>query len=224
MDNHQDFLDALRAKEPKVSFNYFIEYAGFVPKSHQTLSAIGQDFHWNAEKIFMVHTRDHDCKSFYEVNENGDNTILVDDNFKELSTNAHFFSHIRPDIKIINVDYYLGASREHAERHSNRGYQKEDKALFLVSVKASDPQSVDYNTPHHKNIFILDTENFAQFIGYQGDIKNEFTEAVDLAKKAIYDENAREILREKAIESIDFIKNHLDNSTKEFKKEKFKSD
>ena len=44
-------------------------------------------------------------------------------------------------------------------------------------------------------------------------------ETVDLAKKAIYDEDAQEILKEKAVESINVIKNdknHLDNSTKEF--------
>ena len=56
-------------------------------------------------------------------------------------------------------------------------------------------------------------------MGYQGDIYHEFMETVDLAKKSIYDEDAREILKEKAVESISVIKNdknHLDNSTKEF--------
>jgi len=53
-------------------------------------------------------------------------------------------------------------------------------------------------------------------MGYQGDTCDEFMETVDLARKAIYDEDAREILKEKAVESISFIKNHLDNSTKEF--------
>ncbi|MEE9378832.1 MAG: hypothetical protein V3V33_12445 [Candidatus Lokiarchaeia archaeon] len=167
----------------------------------------------------MKHTRNHNCNSFYEVNENGDNSILIDEYFKELSNNADFFAHIRSDIKIINVDYYLGVSISHARDHSTRGYQDEGKALFLVSVKANEPQPIKYQAPHDNNIFILDTENFAQFMGYQGDIYHEFMETVDLAKKAIYDEDAREILKEKAVESISVIKNdknHFNNSTKEF--------
>lgn len=130
-----------------------------------------------------------------------------------------FFTHIRSDIKIINVDYYLGASKEHARKHSIRGYQDERKALFLVSVKAGEPQPVEYQAPHDKNIFILDNKNFAQFMDYQGNRYGEFMETIDLAKKAIYNEDAREILKEKAVESISVIKNdknHFDNSTKEF--------
>ncbi len=218
-NNHEDFLSSLRGKEPKVSFNHFIEYAGFEPKSYQTLSAIGQDFHWNAEKIFMEHTRNHNCNSFYEVNENGDNSVIINEDFKKLSPNIEFFVHIRPDIKVINVDYYLGASIEHARIHSTGGYQDKGKALFLVSVKASEPQPIEYQAPHHNNIFILDTKNFALFMGYQEKVYDEFMETVELTKKAIYDEDSREILREKAIESIEVIKNkrnQLDNSTKEF--------
>ena len=307
-NKHEDFLSALRGKEPKVSFNHFIEYAGFEPKSIQdhdkwkifydesnhplprdlqikiaadyfkgeilqdlikkdvlklnqapdtftlkefghydffkainrrgimypeviikaglnpnssnTLSAIGKDFHWNAEKIFLKHTRNQNCKSYYEVNKNGDNSIIIDEYFKKLSINAEFFAHIRSDIKIANFDYYLGASKKHAYDHSTRGYQGEEKALFLISVKINEPQPVEYQVPHERNIFILDPNNFAQFMGYQGDTLEEFMETVNLAKKAIYNEGAREILKEKAVESIEVIKNNqndLNYSTKEFK-------
>jgi hypothetical protein len=47
-------------------------------------------------------------------------------------------------------------------------------------------------------------------------------EAVGLAKTAIYDDAAREMLRENVVERYDAIKketNHLNNSTKEFERE-----
>jgi hypothetical protein len=44
-------------------------------------------------------------------------------------------------------------------------------------------------------------------------------EAVDLAKTAPYDDDARETLRENSVESYDAIKNDTNHSTKEFERE-----
>ncbi|MFX0001518.1 MAG: hypothetical protein ACFE9Q_15815 [Candidatus Hodarchaeota archaeon] len=214
---HFDFFKAINRRG--IMYPEVLIEAGLDPNSSNTLSPIGKNFHWNAEKIFMEHTRDHNCQSFYDVNENGDIAIIIDENFKNLSNNAGFFAHIRPDIKIINVDYYLGASMEHARDYSIRGYQGKKKTLFLVSLKANEPQSVDYIAQDDHNIFILDPNNFALFMGYQGETYDDFMESVNLAKKAIYDEDAREILKEKAVENIEVIKNDqsdLNYSTKEF--------
>ncbi|UCD00441.1 MAG: hypothetical protein JSV23_05985 [Promethearchaeota archaeon] len=60
-------------------------------------------------------------------------------------------------------------------------------------------------------------------MGYKGNTYDKFMETVDLAKTAIHNDEAREILKEKAIESIETIKNDqndLHYSTKEFLKNK----
>lgn len=56
-------------------------------------------------------------------------------------------------------------------------------------------------------------------MGYEGKIYDDSKESVDLARNAIYNSEAREILIEKAIENIEYIKdnqNNLNHSTKEF--------
>ena len=216
---HYDFYRAINRKG--LMYHEVVIEAGFNPNSFNTLSSIGKDLHWNAEKTFLEHTRNQNCKSFYEVRRNGDNTIIVDEKFKNLSNGADLFTYLRSDIKIINIDYYLGSSSGNALDHSTREYQREGVALFLVSVKANKPQLVDYHVPHERNIFILDPENFAAFMGYRGKIYDDFKESVNLTKDAIINkEEARIILKEKAIENFKIIKNdqnHLNYSTKEFK-------
>ena len=216
---HYDFYKTINRKG--LMYHEVVIKAGFNPNTFNTLSSIGKNFHWNAEKTFLEHTRNQNCKSFYEVRRNGDNTIIVDEKFKNLPNGADLFTYLRSDIKIINIDYYLGSSSGNALDHSTREYQREGVALFLVSVKANKPQLVDYHVPHERNIFILDPENFAAFMGYRGKIYDDFKESVNLTKDAIINkEEARIILKEKAIENFKIIKNdqnHLNYSTKEFK-------
>jgi hypothetical protein len=66
---------------------------------------------------------------------------------------------------------------------------------------------------------IFDPHNFARFMEYEGETYDEFIEAVSLAKVAVFDETSREILNEKSLESIEYIKNksnNMDYSTSEF--------
>lgn len=210
----------MRGKEPKVSFNRFIEYAGFTPHDFNALSTVGNNFHWTAEKIFLEHTRNRNCKSFYEVKGNGDNSIVVDKNFVDLSNGANLISHLRPDIKVINFDYFLGNTDKNKSDHSQRDYQGEGKALFLIPLNANELQMIENDAPYNRNVFILNPEGFAALMGYKGEIYNIFMESVRLAKKSIYDEDSREILSEMKVEAYTAIKsnvNDLNYSTKEFK-------
>ncbi len=56
-------------------------------------------------------------------------------------------------------------------------------------------------------------------MGYEYERYDEFMESIYLAKTAVFDETSREILNEKSLESIEFIKdkkNNMDYSTSEF--------
>lgn len=218
--NHLDFLSALRGKDPKVSFNRFIEYAGYTPHDFNVLSPVGNNFHWTAERIFLEHTRSQNCTSFYEVKGNGDNSIIVDENFKKLSNSADLFSQLRPDIKVVNFDYFLGNTEKNKADHSQRDYQSEGVALCLIPLTANKPQMLEINVPYSRNVFILNPKGFAALIGYKGEAYKKFIESVELAKKSIYDEDSREILSEMKVEAYTAIKsseNDLNYSTKEFK-------
>ena len=218
---HEDFLSALRGKEPKVSFNRLIEHAGFTPHDFNTLSTIGTNFHWTAEKIFLEHTRNQNCTSFYEVRGNGDNSIVVDKNFKNLSNGADLLAQLRPNIKIINFDYFLSNSEKSKTDHSQRNYQGEEVALCLIPLNANEPQDIDQDIPHSNNVLVLNPKGFAAFLGYKDGIYDKFMESVQLARIAMYDEEAKEILYEMRVEAYDALKsneNDLNYSTKEFKK------
>jgi len=215
---HLDFFKAIHNRG--ILYNEVVIEAGFSPNDRNILSSIGKDFHWNAERIFLEHTIKKNCISFYEVNGNGDNSIIVDENFKKLSVIAANFARNRPNIKIINVDYYLSNSDRVALDHSTRNYQDENKALFLVPVNARESRMLNDDTLFHENVFILDPKSFTRFMGYENELFDDFMESVHLAKCAIYDETSREILNEKSLESIGTIKtkkNQLNRSTKRFK-------
>ncbi len=105
--------------------------------------------------------------------------------------------------------------------HSQKNYQGEGVALCLIPLNANEPQDIDQDVPHSKNVFVLNPKGFAAFLGYKDEICDGFIESVQLARKAIYDEDAREILYEMRMEAFEALKNNengLNYSTKEFKK------
>ena len=215
---HYDFFKATNKRG--ILYDEIVINAGFIPNEANTLSAVGKDFHWIGEKIFLEHTRcQNNCKSFYEVGGNADNSIIIDDNFKKLSERAKNFVEANPNFKVINFDYFLSKSEGTISSHSSRGYQTVEKPLFLIPLNANEQQTSTEEVPYSDNVYVLNPENFANFMGYKDKLYNEFTENVRLARTAVYDEEAREILTEKKIEAVEIIKNNhnkLNHSTKDF--------
>ena len=96
---HYDFYKAIYRRD--LSYFKIIEESGLNPNFRDRLSTIGNNFHWIAEKIFLIHTKNKGCTAFYEVRKNSDNSILVNVNFQKLSALADIFSALKPDVKII---------------------------------------------------------------------------------------------------------------------------
>ncbi|MFX1460842.1 MAG: hypothetical protein ACFFBT_15390, partial [Promethearchaeota archaeon] len=215
---HHDFFKAISKRG--LQYNELLVEVGYEPNFANKMSEIGINFHWNAEKIFLEHTRKKSCNSFYEVKGNSDNSIIIDENFRKLSPLAEKFVQNHPKIKIVNIDYYLSAAEGKVLEHGYRGYQGENKALILVPINAKKPQKVKYDLPHISNVFILDPKTFADFIGYNGKIRNEFITNVELARKAPFRQVSEQIIRKKAFLSIKAIKsgeNNLNYSTEQFR-------
>ena len=218
---HIDFVGAIGSRG--LSYNDILIKAGYEPHDHLISSKIGRDFHWSAERIFMNHSETNECISFYEIYPSKnykkyelnhcDNSIIVDENFRKLSDNA---SQIPKNIKIINVDYYLGASEDRARKKCLKGYQGKEKMLILVPLSAKEPLSPPKNIPYRKNVKILDPESFTKFMGYDGDCYDNFINSVKLAKRSLYINEDIKILEDKANNCKEIIKNKYDKGQEKF--------
>ncbi|MFX1496854.1 MAG: hypothetical protein ACFFBH_04965 [Promethearchaeota archaeon] len=215
---HYDFFKAIGRRG--LNYNEILVEVGYDPNFANKMSEIGVNFHWNAERIFLEHTRNLKCNSFYEVKGNADNSIIVNENFKQLSLLSNTFTQKHPEIKIINFDYYLSAAKEKVLEHGVRGYQGEDKALILVPINAKKPQKIEYDLPFSSNILVLNPKTFINFMGYKSKIREEFIEIIELARKAPFTQICEQLLRQKAlksVKSIKLVKNDLNYSTNEYR-------
>ncbi len=220
---HYDFYKAIYRRN--LSYFKIIEESGLNPNFRDRLAAIGNNFHWIAEKIFLINAKNNDCTAFYEVKKNSDNSILVNLNFQNLSALADIFSALKPDVKIINFDYYLSDNYSSALNHATRGYQGKKRALILVPVHAKKSRAFMADDIDDYNVTIMDPLRFTQFIGYDDELKDEFIESVQLAKSAIYNDKAFNELHKRAIASRVYIKDptkKVNISTRQFEKVKSK--
>ncbi|TKJ24439.1 MAG: hypothetical protein CEE42_10800 [Promethearchaeota archaeon Loki_b31] len=172
---------------------------------------VGDNIHWLNKRIFMQHTREIGCSSFYEPFTNikterssfndfyekyglkhCDNTIHINEKFKELSFETkqlyenQLLRNENDRIKIINIDYYLGNSETYTIDHCLRGYQGRNKMLMLMPTHANSPRPIPENIPFRKNVKILDPVSFANFFGYKGKIREDFFDCISLAKSATH--------------------------------------
>ena len=231
-NKHGDFCAAIIKR--KIYYNDIVEKAGYQPHDIQDSLEIGRNIHIIKERIFLEHTRYNNCKSFYEpfpsiktrksqlenlyrkyrLN-HCDNGIILDDNFKNLSKEIKNLCNERKNIKMVNIDYYLGNSEQKSREKCLKGYQGKGKILILVPTHANNPQSPPKNIPYSKNVKILDPLSFADFIGYNGELRQEFINCVELAKKATWNDDTREKLKKLANQSKEIIKKYYNFGQKE---------
>ncbi|MFW9825016.1 MAG: hypothetical protein ACFFE4_18895 [Candidatus Thorarchaeota archaeon] len=209
--NFSGFLYALWDSPFQISYTELVESSGLIPNSGPILTKVGMNFHHIAEKLFLQHTRGNNCNSFYEAL-GFDNVIYIDEGFKGLSKNAEKLVMNYKDIKIVIIDYYLGNTRENIGKHVKRGYQDEDKLLILVPVFAEKSSKL----PDNNNVELLSPSKFADLIGYEGELRSIFFEAIGLAKEAVYNLDARLTLRKKAVRDLRIIKETYPYKEKEF--------
>ena len=231
-NEHGDFCSAIIRR--KIFYNDIIEKAGYQPHDIQDSLEIGRNIHIIKERILLEHTRYNNCKSFYEpfpsINtkktqlenlygnyklNHCDNGIILDDNFRNLSKEIKNLCNERKDIKMVNIDYYLGNSEQKSREKCLKGYQGKGKMVILVPTHANKPQPLPKNIPYSKNVKILDPLSFADFIGYNGKLRQEFINCVELAKNATWDDDSREKLKKLANHSKGIIKKYYNFGQKE---------
>ena len=205
------FLYALLDSRFQISYTELVESSGLIPNTGPILSKVGMNFHQIAEKLFLQHTRESNCHSFYE-SKGFDNVIFIDDAFKKLSKEAKKLAEKYKNVKVVIIDYYLGNSRENIDKHIKRGYQGNGRLLILVPNFAQKSSEL----PDIKNVELMSPDKFADLIGYGGEFRSAFFEAIGLAKESIYDLKARLILRRKAVKNLRIIKETYPFKEKEF--------
>ncbi|MFX0098557.1 MAG: hypothetical protein ACFFCS_03180, partial [Candidatus Hodarchaeota archaeon] len=220
------FPDVLRRLD--ILYNDMVELAGYQPYDSDICSEIGRHLHIICELIFLKFTREKGCRSYYEVlvnknsmhrqdfkNRRCDNSIIVDDNFTKLSAESLNLCNNNPNIRLVNIDYYLGNSERSAVNHCQRGYQGDNKMLILVPTNAKGKQNPPKDIPYRKNVRIINPEEFTRFLGLKGNLKKEFISMVKLAKDAAWkEETYLEKLRKIAKESKEILKNKYNFSQK----------
>lgn len=205
-----------------LSYNDLLEKLGLLPHKGTVFSKVGRLFHWIAERIFLQHTKNKCCYSFYEVYPNRfgksgsrnhcDNSIIVEENFRNLTK---FSKKIPEDIKIINIDYYLGTSEKYSRMHCMKGYQDKNKLLLLVPINAQKQLKIPLGIPYKHRVKILDPNSFIDFFGYKEKLYDDFINSIDLAKKSTYSKNHRKTLEELSLINKRIIKTNYNFSQNE---------
>ena len=133
--------------------------------------------------------------------------------FFKISPIAERILNDNKDICIINVDYTLSAKKDIIKNKCMKGYQDHHKFLIIVLLMIEDDFKIPENIPFKDNVMVLPPNEFCSFMGYRGDLYNEFMTAVDLAKKSIFDSISQKELYKIAKVKRDLIFQSLNYST-----------
>lgn len=214
--DYHGFISASNAR--RISFGELLRSVGLSPCVSLN-QEVGTAFHWIAEYNFMMQTRvDNDCISYYESSIHDDdeyrpdNTILINKNFRDLSTEA---KRVSENIEWINIDYYLFHSTKRGFNYkTDKGYQSESSLLILA------PLNIKSNIiTHQENVKILSPFNFCKFFGFSNKRKKDFIDFARLALQATNSDNTEAL--DKLIQEAERCKNELtSNPNINFKKEK----
>ena len=214
--DYHGFISASNARG--ISFGELLYSVGLSPCVFLN-QEVGTAFHWIAEYNFMMHTRvDNDCMSYYESSIHDedeyrlDNTILINENFRDLSIDA---KRVSENIEWINIDYYLFHSTKRGFNFkTDKGYQSESSLLILA------PLNIKSNiiTPQ-ENVKILSLFNFCKFFGFSNERTKVFIDFARLALQATNSDNIKAL--DKLLQEAKRCKNELtSNPNINFKKEK----
>jgi len=232
-NDHSDYSSAIYIRN--LSYNDILIKSGYSAHDLQVHEDVGRALHWIEESVFLQHTRNLNCNSFYEVypniktknidlyNKYGlkrcDNAIFINDNCKKLSSEIKRLSESRPEIKMINFDYFLGNSKQKIIEKCLKGYQDKNKMLILVPSHCSQPQEPPEEVPYVENIKIMDPKTFANFIGYDGELREKFFHSLNIAKNALVDDNEnRELICQKGNEYKHILEDNYNYNQKELEK------
>jgi len=223
--NYGGLITALHTRG--ISVSEVEEELGYVSNNFDIIIEIGKNCHRVVERICIEYTRDLGCDTFRQARTNArdnvkapDFTIMRNETFKLKIESKQELIEIPSEIEIINVDFFIGNSKEKAIIKSYRGYQGNKKILILVPFGA--PKNLHQDIPKNagiyfpENVKIMNPHEFADFLGFKGKVLDYFNHVVKLVNRAIYDSNATKELSELAIKEKNLLENEYNFGHEKF--------
>ncbi len=215
-DAHMDFLGAMGGRG--ILYSDVVQDAGFPANAASDLQKIGLLYHRVFEQVLLEYTRGRGCASKNEVmiesssldievrRRRCDIIIHIDAKLKSLSPAVSKFCDEHKDANKLIFDCYLGNSTSTLLDHCTRGYQSEDRFLFLIPTHSSGNDKAPTDIPFPDHVGILNDVGLVEFLGMHGDLAKRLSIATELAIRSLGDDEARSILEGMAHQSTMIIK------------------
>ena len=218
---HGGFISAICRRG--IYYNEVVKAAGYRPSEYSKLFNIGNLTHKILEWLFLLNTKNKGLDSYYEARTSyfsldfslnrADNTLFVE-TVKDrvgLSKIMKSFLSSHNEIKLINIDYFIGSSMLTVKKKAQKQYQGRNKLLIILplwSKKSSETYSLI-----DKNVIAMTPSEFINFIGYKGKLLDIFKKTIKLSKLAIYSEKHLKMLENLADKAKKGIEQFADCST-----------
>ena len=155
---------------------------------------IGKKIHQIIEYYFMLNFKDTDIFVFYEITPSKDAKLFRIDNslIYPNSIGKRVFDKL-----IINLDYLFSTNLARLYPKMYKGYHSEDMLLLIVMLIGKPKNySIPLDVPHIENVKLVDINFFLKIFDFDDSIKKKIIYAINLAKKAPYDQMAYNELKE----------------------------
>jgi len=151
---------------------------------------IGLYAHFLLELLFMEFMREKGVYSCYEIKPSSYDNDYVCDNLVLLNIETQYsnelLSKIIKNILMISVDYTLSSESITFTIKSQKRYHGGQKYLVIVSLLTEKNNiKIPNNAANKNNLLILNSSEFAEFIGYNEEYLVEYNRIIELIKNAI---------------------------------------
>lgn len=179
-------------EQERRDFNAWVN--DFFSPNSEINARIGKFIHNTLELIFIKFCLKRGMMGFYEIR-------CADGIFDNVM--------IKPtgQNKLLIIDYTISSEIEKVREHCLRGYQGSEKELVIVTF-LSDKQfslsaiNINEDIPFLENIRILNSKEFASFMGYQEEERVLYELVRYLGRRAFYDDDAYEDLKDLSRDAV----------------------
>ena len=197
--SHHTIIRRLKEKFERKGRDFKKWVIEFFSSNHGRAYNIGKFTHNILEWIFIEFCLEKGLKGFYEISPTFEKETIIDNALIDIYSN----------IKMINIDYTTSRFIPNITKKFYKKYQSIERILLIVllieNVKFKIPKNL--KIPYKHNIKLLNGDEFAKYMGYDGKYLKIYEKVKDLLKIALYDDYAyKELERVSKKALIELIK------------------
>ena len=178
----------------------------YLESKHWSTSEYGNIIHPIYERLLIEYLESRGIRVAHEKSVSGprgtkpDNIIERNSNFKKYIEELQNILTIPEAIKLISVDYTYSSDFDLIKKKFVKHYQSEDQLLIIVLTgqksdravqklndKLQDAVRDDDGSNHLENIRIITSEQYGEFLGFDGNFKEQFDHYQDLSFNLFHD-------------------------------------